>query len=550
MSKPNLQAVSPASVDHPFYYLLNFQSVLAWVHERHGDLLLDDERRQIEAFGGLPETAQALLVRMIMRKGETFRCAKLHYPEIGDCRAAMACLAQEGWVEQGFAIDVTALFALCTRHELAAIFGSSRGLRKEEWLQSILETEPEPRPFEGWHADDELFRLSCRPLCERLRLMFFGNLRQTWSDFVLADLGIYRYEQIALDAGSRGFRTRDDIDAYLRIQACRDRFDAGEPVEALLDALPATSDCVWLDSRRARLLFLMGQQCERTGELPLAEVLYKDCSHVGARSRWLRVLERLERYGEALTLAEEMMQTPRDEAEVQHLHRIVPRLKRKLGYPQARKAVPLQYERLDLSLDPLGLSVEQCVSLHLSQIEAPVFYVENQLINALFGLLCWDAIFAPVPGAFFHPFHAGPVDLYDPAFRSRRSALFQMCFATLGDGTYRDRILNCYRLKQGILSPFVHWGGVDEALLELALDCMPAAHLRHWFERLLRDVKANRTGMPDLVQFWPQERRYRMIEVKGPGDRLQDNQLRWLAFCAEHEMPVTVCYVQWREAIA
>lgn len=51
--------------------------------------------------------------------------------------------------------------------------------------------------------------------------------------------------------------------------------------------------------------------------------------------------------------------------------------------------------------------------------------------------------------------------------------------------------------------------------------------------------------MPDLIQFYPNERRYRMIEVKGPGDRLQDNQRRWLRFCAEHGMPVEVCYVQW-----
>jgi len=51
--------------------------------------------------------------------------------------------------------------------------------------------------------------------------------------------------------------------------------------------------------------------------------------------------------------------------------------------------------------------------------------------------------------------------------------------------------------------------------------------------------------MPDLIQFWPEERRYLMIEVKGPGDRLQDNQLRWLDFCARHQMPVQVCYVEW-----
>lgn len=39
-----------------------------------------------------------------------------------------------------------------------------------------------------------------------------------------------------------------------------------------------------------------------------------------------------------------------------------------------------------------------------------------------------------------------------------------------------------------------------------------------------------------------------MIEVKGPGDRLQDNQRRWLAFFHRCEMPVAVCYVRWAES--
>lgn len=73
------------------------------------------------------------------------------------------------------------------------------------------------------------------------------------------------------------------------------------------------------------------------------------------------------------------------------------------------------------------------------------------------------------------------------------------------------------------------------------------AHLKLWFRRLLLDIRANRSGMPDLIQFFTAQHTYRMIEVKGPGDRLQDNQLRWLAFCEEHGMPVTVCYVQWQE---
>ena len=85
-------------------------------------------------------------------------------------------------------------------------------------------------------------------------------------------------------------------------------------------------------------------------------------------------------------------------------------------------------------------------------------------------------------------------------------------------------------------------------LLELALDCIPAAHLRKWCERILADVRENRTGFPDLIQFFPLENRYTMIEVKGPGDRLQDNQLRWIEYCATHGMPVSVCYLQWEQA--
>ncbi len=97
-------------------------------------------------------------------------------------------------------------------------------------------------------------------------------------------------------------------------------------------------------------------------------------------------------------------------------------------------------------------------------------------------------------------------------------------------------------------SPFVCWPALSPELLDQALGCLPPAHLKACFIRLLQDIRNNRTGMPDLIQFWPDEGRYRMIEVKGPGDRLQDNQLRWLEFCREHGLPVDVCHVRWDNA--
>jgi hypothetical protein len=181
----------------------------------------------------------------------------------------------------------------------------------------------------------------------------------------------------------------------------------------------------------------------------------------------------------------------------------------------------------------------------LSQPDAPVHYVENGLLNSLFGLLCWDAIFAPVPGAFFHEFQAAPADLHAPEFYGRRAALFLQCFKQLESDDYRDTLRRNFQQKAGIQSPFVFWGVMSEALLDLALECLPPEHLRACFERILANVRANTSGLPDLVQFWPGERRYRLIEVKGPGDRLQDNQTRWLSFCAERGIPVCVCHVSW-----
>lgn len=148
-------------------------------------------------------------------------------------------------------------------------------------------------------------------------------------------------------------------------------------------------------------------------------------------------------------------------------------------------------------------------------------------------------------GAFFHPFHSGPADLHSPDFYTRRQPLFERCLQQLEQPSYGQLIKGRYQEKLGLQSPFVFWGVLDEVLLDLALQCIPAAHLHACFTRLLRDLKANRVGMPDLIQFYPQEQRYRMIEVKGPGDRLQDNQKRWLAFAAEQGIPVEVCYVSW-----
>ena len=551
-----MSAVLPHPL-HSFYYLDNFQRVLDWLALRYHDLLIEDERRFIDRFPRLPQASRALLVRMAMRKGDLFRSGKLRYAEIGCPDAAAEPLLAEGWLQHDPPLDIAQLFGLLKKMEIVELFalsGNARQIAKTE-LQSTLVTKyPEARVMSDWHAGtwpEYIYHFAIGPLCERLRLMFFGNLHQTWSEFVLADLGIYRYEQVELAPSSRGFLQRRDIDDYLHLHRCRERFDQGDYLDDILPDIPVESfSNPWLEARRNKLLFVIAQQYERCGELQSALDLYRRCAHPGARLRAIRTLERNEAFEEAFALAEEAQANPESEAEQQALPRMLPRLRRRLGLSALQKDKVQAVERIDLTLPfpSVPMAVEIAAAHHLTQDDAPVLYVENALINSLFGLLCWPAIFAALPGAFFHPFHAGPADLHATDFRHRRAAQFDACFSLLESDAYRQVILDTYREKHGIVSYFVHWDTLDDALLQLALTCLPAAHLKKCFERLLHDVAANRSGFPDLIQFLPQENSYRMIEVKGPGDRLQDNQIRWMNYFVEHGMPVAVCHVQWMDA--
>ncbi|MCA8202105.1 VRR-NUC domain-containing protein [Burkholderia sp. AU33545] len=552
--------MTPASPTPPaFYYLTNFERALAWLGERYDDLLDAREHAFLRDFAQLPKVSRALLVRMLMRSGSDFRASKLVYDEIGSTLDAATPLVELGWVDPAPALTLDELFALSTKADLLKVFpslGAHAGERKPDWLERLRPAHDVAQPLDAWCAqtDDRVLRVTVGALCDRLRLMFFGNLHQDWSEFVLADLGVFQYESVPFAPSSRAFQQRDDIETYLALQTCREALDAWPddlPFDALLQAIDAVG-CVqpWLATRRAKLLFTLGQTCERRADWTAALDAYARSAWPGSRHRRIRVLERCGRDDDALALALEARSAFESDEERQRVERMLPRLQRRLGQrvERAGSAPDVPRETLVLARPDAFVSVEYAVRDHLARPDAPVHYVENTLINSLFGLLCWEPVFAAVPGAFFHPFQRGPADLHAPDFAVRRTAAFAGCFAQLDSGAYRDTIRRHYATKMGLQSPFVFWGVLTDELLDEALACLPPEHLRLWFTRLLSDIRGNRSGLPDLVRFWPGERRYELIEVKGPGDRLQDNQTRWLAYCIAHAMPVRVVDVEWAGA--
>ncbi|ATG73882.1 hypothetical protein AN401_08435 [Zobellella denitrificans] len=545
---------APASLADPFYYLANARTLVGWVLDHHGDLLLDGEKAQLAAWLGAGREARALLVRMVMRKGEHFRLSRLRYPEIGDPSPAGVELVSLGLVQEGAPIPVEELTDLLTLTELDACFAeafagaglvrATKGM-KRDWLCARPEYA-RSRPFADWWpaSQDRLLSLACMPLFERLRLMFFGNLRQDWSEFVLTELGNQRYETVVFTPESRAFRNRAEVDQYLALHRLRARLEQGEAPATLLDALPARLDNDWLAGRQDKLLFTLARAAERAGEEDCAERAYRQSRHPEARLRLARGLERRGRHEEAFSLARQGLAAPRDEAERQGLQRLYRRLYKKAGAPAPVSVTEAAIPTRTLALPPSGERVERLAAEALAGPDAPVYYVENHLFNGLLALLCWEAIYAPLPGAFFHPFHAGPADLYRPGFAERRRTLLDDCLARLENGSYHAAIMARYRQKRGISCPLLAWPALSEPLLERALSCIPPAHLGAILTRLLSDLRGHGSGLPDLIRFLP-DGGYELIEVKGPGDRLQDNQRRWLAFFHQQDIAASVCQVRW-----
>src|SRR5690606_16713534 len=139
---------------HRHYYLHNFQRALDWVGERYGDLLGPAEQGFLAQFAALPVPSQALLVRLLLRRGPWFLQHKLAYAEIPDVPNAGEPLLALGWLDTRQPLHLEELFALHTKAELLPLFpaaGLHGGLRKSQMLDALRPTQAGARTYAEWH---------------------------------------------------------------------------------------------------------------------------------------------------------------------------------------------------------------------------------------------------------------------------------------------------------------------------------------------------------------------------------------------------------------
>ncbi len=544
MVKPFL---SPSIMPEPIvlpsnYYLSNFLTLIHHALDMYPDLLSGAEMQWLEDFDHLSTQAQCLMVRLLSRKGEWFRSDKLKYEEIDDVQASLNELEMSKFIALNPDISNSTLAThLLTKPEVIELFSITNKQAKKEVIIKALA----PDFFSQYGALGFLIiKLESPQVIDVLLALFFANTHQDLSQFVLDELGLHQFEHYPLSHERRFFSSRNQLDKLLALSQTQKSYQDGDRqcVDTLINHLEQLAVPIqhhYIERKRQHLINDIARDLERRDEFDLAIHWFEQTSLPPSRERRARIFDKQNKIGEMSDVVTSILDTPHNIAELEVGNKLYQRLQRLKGERIQRVKKPVFTEH-HLSLDLSQQRVELMVKTHFEQNGYEVFYSENILLNGLFGLAFWDVIFSPVEGAFLNRYQYRPLDLYHHDFALKRQVLIDNVFARLEKDGF-SHLRQIYRDKVGISNPFVVWNIFTPQLLEYATTYMPRSLLCQLFRIMLRDLKCYRNGLPDLVLF--KNGKFEWMEVKGPGDRLQDNQWRWIYEFKKLNVPFSVCYV-------
>ncbi|MFA0308768.1 VRR-NUC domain-containing protein [Vibrio splendidus] len=550
------QATNPLTIEttlqlSPTYYLDNFNRLVEHAQTLYTDLLSDDECRWLSAYKHLSVASQCLMVRLLSRKGRWFRSDKLNYVEIPDLNTALQELSTAGFIalshpaEQHDLVisNVELGLHLLTKPELLSIFPALKNHRTAKKDELLLRLEQQPfDQFQNLNFD--CIYVVESQVIDVLLLLFFANTYQDLSQFVLSDLGLNTFENYPLSKQRRFFTSRDQLNQLIQMRDIQRQYSEGdrkdpEFLELLLQSIPAESEHRSSARKRSRLINDIARDLERLSQNDQAVFWFKQSVLPPSRERLARIYDKQGTLDLMCDIVTQMKATPSDVSELEVAIKLEDKLLRKQGHKVSRTIKP-SCKEIKLELDLSQTRVELAVKQHFEDQGWDVYFSENSFLCGLFGLAFWEVIFADVEGAFINRYQHRPLDLYHSDFVDKRAEQVEATFQTIFKHGL-NHLLYIYDQKHGIANPFVHWNYFPRSLVEHSMVAIPNALIVDLFKVILSDLKLLRTGMPDLIAF--KDKEFHWVEVKGPGDKLQDNQWRWIKEFERLSVPFSVCYV-------
>ncbi|KAH6788109.1 zinc ion binding/nucleic acid binding/hydrolase [Perilla frutescens var. hirtella] len=435
----------------------------------------------------------------------------------------------------------------------------------------------------------------------RAERLFFLNGEQDLSAFLLVDLGIVKYPAYRCIISEQIFQNRSDLLSYeeaiemsqimvesldennselvLRcIEMCVSRMSIclGEnrsPSGGSMDAFLSHFSASWVYSKVV-FLGVSFLECEKryVDAINLIRQLLSTFSSDRRRGYWtLRLsvdLEHLGRVDDSLQVAEDGLHDPwvRAGSRVALQRRVL-----RLGKPPRRWKIPSYSKSVNRKIfqvhvqgRPLngktgmksifyGEDGERCGVEELAlQYYAgdgggwQGVHTESGIWLTIFGILMWDIIFADVPNAFRTKFQTAPLDLETDSFYDTRRGFIEAHLEKIKDGMAEEILITMWESHVGTACRGVNWEKHSLADLRAAVKCIGGACLASICRHLAQDYRSWSSGMPDLL-LWRLHDCYRgeakLVEVKGPRDRLSEQQRAWLLFLIDCGFNVEVCKV-------
>ncbi|XP_062108077.1 fanconi-associated nuclease 1 homolog isoform X3 [Humulus lupulus] len=173
-------------------------------------------------------------------------------------------------------------------------------------------------------------------------------------------------------------------------------------------------------------------------------------------------------------------------------------------------------------------------------------HTESGIWLTIFGLLMWDVMFSDVPNVFHNRFQTAPLDLETDSFYLVRKSSIESHLQKIHDGMAEEFLITAWESHTGTACRGVNWNRHTLSELRAAVVCIGGPCLALLCRHLAQDYRSWSSGMPDLL-LWRFNGDFtgeaKLVEVKGPRDKLSEQQRAWLLFLMDCGFNTEVCKI-------
>jgi DNA polymerase-3 subunit epsilon len=534
----------------PKYYLSHFNEFIAYIQNHCEHLLLVEHQQFIARYHALDENTQCMLVRTVNRRGSFIAREKMIYQEIDDCSMQLSLLCQGEFLRPLQNDDWREWLEMLSKIQLLNVLStqSSCSYPRSANKSTLLLLAKKYCQVEGIFSHDLSHAFLVKNYSHILGyflFLFFGDLKSGLDKFSMRDLGVLKTRDVAEKQSAR-FDTRETAlssfyyaQRKILIAELPEENLAAEHELAINSSLPIG---IRANDYCDQYLLTLGKRLLPVDHKAALTILARSC-HPKAQEKWLRETYKNGDKQLVKHKLEVILKSEVDEALLLFADDFYQRKynQRKLS----KRTTLLRDYSHTLKIDEIYKDkVEQGVLQSYQQLGTDVYFTENRIFNALFGLTFWLELFAVDDKSVSTEFDRRPRLVRENAIYKtigdKIDSRLRMFHETEKALVYISMIASKY---YGEPNGMFHWqANMLEVLSLLIRHSEPEILVTH-LRAMAKDYRKLSDGYPDLMVV--DTGKLRFEEVKAQGDQLRTNQMITIAAMQQAGFDVRLCRVEW-----